>query len=62
MVLAKDERNRPEVSAESLAKLNPAFREDVTPSAWNRVMAPGRQTRTCRLSLPDGTVRNGVSR
>ena len=40
-LFAKDEHNRPETSAESLAKLKPAFRKDGTITAGN---APGLNT------------------
>ncbi|MDK9724354.1 MAG: acetyl-CoA C-acetyltransferase [Sterolibacteriaceae bacterium MAG5] len=40
-VFAKDEHNRPETTAESLAKLRPAFRKDGTITAGN---APGLNT------------------
>ena len=46
----KDEHNRPETTAESLAKLKPAFRKDGTITAGN---APGLNTGAAAMLLAD---------
>jgi acetyl-CoA C-acetyltransferase len=47
---AKDEHNRPDTTAESLAKLKPAFREDGTVTAGN---APGLNSGAAAVLLAD---------
>ena len=58
---AKDEHNRPETTAESLAKLKPAFRKDGTITAGN---APGLNTRrggdVPRRARMGGEARSGA--
>jgi acetyl-CoA C-acetyltransferase len=49
-VFAKDEHNRPETTAESLAKLKPAFRKDGTITAGN---APGLNTGAAAMLVTD---------
>jgi acetyl-CoA C-acetyltransferase len=56
---AKDEHNRPETTAESLAKLKPAFRNDGTITAGN---APGLNTGAAAMFIADHNwaEKNGV--
>lgn len=56
---AKDEHNRPETTAESLAKLKPAFRNDGTITAGN---APGLNTGAAAMLIADRNwaEKNGV--
>ena len=56
---AKDEHNRPETTAESLAKLKPAFRNDGTITAGN---APGLNTGAAAMFIADRNwaEKNGV--
>lgn len=49
-LFAQDEHNRPETSAESLAKLKPAFRKDGTITAGN---APGLNTGAAAMLVAD---------
>ena len=49
-VFAKDEHNRPETTAESLAKLKPAFRKDGTITAGN---APGLNSGAAAMLVAD---------
>ena len=55
----KDEHNRPETTAESLAKLKPAFRKDGTITAGN---APGLNTAAAAMLLAERTwaKKNGL--
>ena len=55
----KDEHNRPETTAESLAKLKPAFRKDGTITAGN---APGLNTAAAAMLLAERTwaEKNGL--
>lgn len=50
MVFAKDEHNRPDATAESLAKLKPAFRKDGTITAGN---APGLNSGAAAMIVAD---------
>lgn len=50
VLFAKDEHNRPETSAESLAKLKPAFRKDGTITAGN---APGLNTGAAAMIIAE---------
>jgi acetyl-CoA C-acetyltransferase len=50
VAFAKDEHNRPDTSAESLAKLKPAFRKDGTITAGN---APGLNTAAAAMFLAE---------
>lgn len=51
-LFAKDEHNRPETTAESLAKLRPAFRKDGTITAGN---APGLNTGAAAMIVTERT-------
>lgn len=59
VLFAKDEHNRPETSAESLAKLKPAFRKDGTITAGN---APGLNSAAAAMIVAERgwAERNGL--
>ena len=60
VVFAKDEHNRPDTTAESLAKLKPAFRKDGTITAGN---APGLNTAGAAMIVAERgwAERNGLA-